>query len=100
MELYKDTYTSPPNPLLEDTNHVVSHPSSPLALYNSLVNTYCLFLIQYTSKNTLKPRWLLVQVTNEETATLQMNSLYTGYYHVKFLSRYPDNNHLCDAIAR
>ena len=29
-----------------------------------------------------------------------MDSLYTGYYHVNFLSRYSADKHLCDDFSR
>ena len=29
-----------------------------------------------------------------------MNPLTTGDYHVTFLSRHPDDSHLCDDVAR
>ena len=100
VELHKDTNKSSPKLFLEDTDHFVSAPYSPLFLHKSLVNTNYLFFIQHTPENTLKPRCFLVLVNHEETANLKIDALHTGNYHVNFLSRYPNTNHLCDNIIR
>ena len=68
--------------------------------YSSIHIIYFLFFIQYTFENTLKLRCFFFQVNHEQTITLQMNSLHTGDYHVNILSRYPNDSHLCDYIAR
>lgn len=89
VKFHKYSNTSSPKQLLEDTDHIISHPLSPLALYNSILHTDYLFLL-----------WFLVQVNHEGTTTLRINLLYTGYYHVYFFSRHLDDSYLCNNIAR
>ena len=100
IELHNDTNTCPPTPLVEAINDTVSSPPFPLILHASLDKTDCLFFIPYLPVDTVKPRWFLVQVSHIETAILKMNLSTTGDYHVTFLSRHPDDNHLCDDVAR
>ena len=69
-------------------------------MHESLENTDCFFFIHYLPEDTVKPRWFRVQVNHIETAILKMNPSTTGDYHVTFLSRHPDDNHLCDDITR
>ena len=100
IKLRKDTNTCPQKLILEDFDHTISNFSSPLDLHNSLVNTDCLFSIQDISENTLKYWWFLVQINHVNTKKLTMDSLHIGDYHVNFLSRHPDDSHLCDDVAR
>ena len=99
-ELHHDTNTCPPLPLVESVDDTLSSPPSPLTLHTSLAQTGCLFFIQYLPDDTIKPRWFLVQVNHIETKILKMDPSKTGDYHVTFLSRHPDDNHLCDDAAR
>ena len=55
--------------------------------------------IQYLSDDTIKPRWFLVQVNHIEAAILKMDPSTTGDYYATFLSRHPDDNHLCDDVV-
>ena len=99
--LYKETKTWPPTPILEKDNDFLSSPPSPLALHNSLTHSNCLFFIRYIPENTLKANWFLVQINHAETTTLNMNSKATGSdYHVTFMSRHSDDVKPCDDKAR
>ena len=100
VDLHNDTNTCHPTPLAEAIKDTFSSPPSPLILHASLDKTDCLFFIHYLPVDTVKPRWFLIQVNHIETAILKMNSSTTGDYHVTFLSRHPDDNHLCDDVAR
>ena len=40
------------------------------------------------------------QVNHVETTILNVHPDTTGYYHITFLARYPDDKHLCDDKAR
>ena len=65
----------------------------------SLDKTDYLFFIHHLPADTVKLRWFLVQVNHIETAILKMNPSTTGGYHVIFLSRHPDDNHLCGGLS-
>ena len=59
-----------------------------------------LFFNQYTSEDTLKSQWFLVQINHDETLALNMKPETTDDYHVIFLSHHPSDNHLCDDNTR
>ena len=96
--IIKTIKTSPPKQVLEDTD-LFFIPYSPLVLYKSLVNTDCLFFIQYTSENIFKLCWFLVQVNYAETVKLKINSLYTENHHADFPSRHSKDNQLCVEVS-
>ena len=100
VDLHKDTNIIPPTPFVDGIDDDLSSPPSPLVLHASLENTDCLFFIRYLPDDTVKPRWFLVQINHVDTANLKMDSLTSGDYHVTFLARHPDDNHLCDGVAR
>ena len=100
VKLHNDTNTCPPTPLVEAINDTLFTPPSPLILYASLENIDYLFFIHYLPVHIVKPRWFLVQVHHIETTLLKLNPSTTGDYHVTFLSRYLDDNYLCDDVAR
>ena len=78
---------------------LASPPLAPVREHKSLDTIYCLFFIQYIPENTIKPRWLLVEVNHHKTEILKMDLLRTESYHITFLSRYPADKHLCaDAV--
>ena len=98
IELHNDTNTHPPLSFSEAVDDTLSSPPSPLALHASLKNTDCLFFIHYLPEDTIRSRWFLVQVNHIETSILKMNPSTTGDYHVTFLSRHPNDKHLCDDV--
>ena len=61
VELHNDTNTCPPLLLSE------ASPPSPLVLHASLNKIDCLFFIHYLPEDTIRFRWLLVQVNHIET---------------------------------
>ena len=64
-------------------------PPTLATLHKSLLHSDGLFFIRYTTEDTLKSCWFLVQINMNETYKLDMESPTTGYYHVTFLSRHP-----------
>ena len=91
VELHSDTNTCPPKPLVEAVNDTLSTPPSPLKMDS---------FIQYIPEVNIKPRRFLIQVNHIKTTILKMDSSHAGDYHVTFLSRHLDDNHLCDDLAR
>ena len=96
----KLTLPPPSMPLFEKVDDNFINPISPLALYKLLATIDFLFLTQYILEDTIKPRWLLVQVNHHEIEILKMDLLRTRDYHVTFLSRHPADKHLCDDVFR
>ena len=89
-----------PQLLFEKVDATFSNTLSPLTLHKSFDTIYCLFFIQYISKNTIKPRWFLVQINHHETEILKIDLLCTGNYHVTFLSHHPADKYICDDVNR
>ena len=87
-------------PLIEQFPTGILSPLSPLDLFNSWSNSNGLFFIRYTSEDTFKQRWFLVQINYDKTALLKINPETTSDYHLIFLARHPDDTHLCDDKAR
>ena len=56
VDLHDETSTLPPPPLFEKLDDHTSQPPSPLSLHTSVANIDCLYFIQYTSEDTIKPR--------------------------------------------
>lgn len=78
-----------PQSLLEivDFNTHTSFPSS-LVLNSSLTNLNYLSFIKYIPENSLKPRWILVQINYEETKQLFVDWKTTADHHVTYISKY------------
>ena len=102
LDLHDETKTCSPKLLLATEDYSLPPPQYPLKLYNSLADydSDCLFFIQYLPKYTVESCWFLVQINHIETEILNMDSKRTGNYHVTFLSRYPNDNNICDDNAR
>ena len=81
IELQEETNIFSHQPLFEKVDDTFSNPLSPFALYKLLATTDCLFFIQYISVDTIKPRWLLVQINHYETEIPKIGSFRTEYYH-------------------
>ena len=60
VDLHDETNTLIPQPLYENVDDDISLIPFPLTLHNSLENTDCLFFIQYTPEDTIKPWWYLI----------------------------------------
>ena len=99
-DLYAETNTIPPSPLIEKSDLNSLSPPSPLVLSKSLSTSDGLFFILYTPGDTLKQRWFHVQVNHAETTILNIHPDTIGDYRVTFLARHPDDKHLCDDKAR
>ena len=85
---------------MDGIDDALSSSPSPLVLHASFENTDCLFFIRYLPEDTVNPRWFLVQINQLETAHFKMDPSTSDNYCVTFLSRHPDDNHLCDDVAR
>ena len=59
IEPHEETRTCPPQPLFEKVDDAFPDPLFLLALHKSLATTDCLYLIQYISEDSIKPRWFL-----------------------------------------
>lgn len=97
-EIYKETETISPKPLIEANDYFLL--PSPLTLHRSIFNSHCLFFVRYIPENTFKPCWFLAKINHAETALLNLDSQYIGDYHITFISRYTDDSHLCNDSAR
>ena len=87
-------------PLVDKSGTDILSPPSPIVLSKSLSTSDGLFLIHYTSEDTFKQRWFLVQVNHVETTILNIHPDTTCDYYVKFLAKYPDDKNLCDDKTR
>jgi len=99
-ELHQDTNTCSPTLSIELDDYSLFSSPYPLALHSSLSNSDFLFFIRYISENTFKPCWFLVQINHAEITLLNLDSKHIGDYHVIFISRHPDDSHLCGDTAR
>ena len=59
-ELHKRIDTCPPQSLIEIEYPSLFSSTSPSVLHNVFLNSDCLFFIQYTPEDTLKPHWFLI----------------------------------------
>ena len=99
-ELHQETDTYPPITSIGPDDYSLSSFPSPLTLHRLLSNSDYLFFICYIPENTFKLCWFLVQINHAETTLLNLDSKHTGDYHVTFISRNPDDSHLCCNTAR
>ena len=89
VDLHDEISTLPPHPLCENVDDNILPTLSPLTLHKSVENIDCLFFIQYTPEDTIKPRQYLIQVNHIETKISNMDSLRTSNYHVTFCLAIP-----------
>ena len=99
-DLHAETKTISPSPFIEKSDTDIIFPTFPKVLSESLSASDCLFFIRYTLEDNFKQRWFLVQVNHVASTILNTQPETTGYYHVIFLARNPDDKILRDDKSR
>ena len=71
-DFHAETKIISPSPLIEKSDTDILYPHSQIFLIKSLFISKGLFFIRYTSEDTFKQQWFLVQVNHVETTILNM----------------------------